>query len=282
MTSYARAFAATGLLALLGAAILHVFVTAQMTRFWSPMVHLMLFGWITALIVAVNYHTLPVFSGRDFPSTGSIWANWAALTFGIMLTTVGMIIHIPLVEVSGFVLELVGALLFVVATMLLFLRGSRHTRRPPQPPIRDQAQVDAVGTCATKAAGLALPTALVLLILVQTGVIGTSWVLAAEHLMALGWVMLMIVGVGYHVLPRFSGQATRGAHWAQCQLWCHLSAVVLIVLALGCGLPKLFATAGLVMAGAIALFAWTIWPTLRALPTRQTTPIQMMQKKQTP
>ena len=29
--------------------------------------------------------------------------------------------------------------------------------------------------------------------------------LAAEHLVVLGWVMLMIVGVAYHVLPRFSG-----------------------------------------------------------------------------
>jgi hypothetical protein len=106
--------------------------------------------------------------------------------------------------------------------------------------------------------------ALFLLLANRLGWISGAWVLAAEHLAALGWIMLMIVGVGYHVLPRFSGYATRGAFWARAQLGCHLLALVLIVLALGFGWPAAFAAGGLLMALALGLFAWTIWPAIRA------------------
>ena len=77
-------------------------------------------------------------------------------------------------------------------------------------------------------------------------------------------IMLMIVGVAYHVLPRFSGCATRGTSWARTQLGCHLLALALIVLSLGLGWPAAFAAGGLLMALALGLFAWTIWPSIRA------------------
>jgi hypothetical protein len=107
-----------------------------------------------------------------------------------------------------------------------------------------------------------------LLLGVRAGVLGGAWWLAAEHLATLGWVMLMIVGVALHVLPRFSGIGTRGARWARAQLGLHLAALATIVLGLGLGLGGLFAAGGLAMSGAIGLFAWTIWPTLRAVSAR--------------
>jgi hypothetical protein len=97
---------------------------------------------------------------------------------------------------------------------------------------------------------------------VRLGWISGAWMLAAEHLAALGWVMLMIVGVSYHVLPRFSGRATRGTEWARAQLLCQIGALMLIVLALGFGWPRIFTAGGLLMALALGLFAWTVWPTL--------------------
>lgn len=282
MKGYARAFVATALLALLAAAALHLLVAARGLGLWAPLVHLTLFGWITGLIVAVNYHTLPVFSGRDFPTTRLMSLHWATFSSGIVLSTVGIGAGPSALEIGGLVLELTGALLFVVSIGLLLSKGQRHERRPPVPPIVGQRQVDAVGTRATGIAGLALPIALALILGVRLGSIGNAWVLAAEHLAALGWSMLMIVGVAYHVLPRFSGRGTRGPAWARAQVSCHVAALVLIVLGLGLGAPKAFALGGLLMALALALFAWTVWPTLQAVGTRQPAPIHLTPKEHTP
>jgi hypothetical protein len=264
MSRYARAFLISALAALLVAAVLHLLAALALPSIWPALVHLSFFGWISGMILAVNYHTLPVFSGRSFPSQTPIWLHWASFSAGFVLTTLGIGLRWRTLEAFGLALELLAALLFLWAVMGLMLRGKRHARHPV-PPIPDQAQIDRVGTRATTAAGLALPIVQLLLLAVRLNWIGNSWLLAAEHLSALGWVMLMIVGVAYHVLPRFSGQATRGLRWASAQLWVHLLAVLMIVFGLGLGLPKLFALGALSMTLGLALFAWTIWPTLQAL-----------------
>ncbi len=40
-----------------------------------------------------------------------------------------------------------------------------------------------------------------------------------SHLMLLGWVSMMIYGVGYHVLPRFSGRPLRYPKLGEIQFW---------------------------------------------------------------
>ena len=262
MTGSTRAFVIGGLIALPAAALLHLLALLGAGRAWPAMVHLMLFGWITALIYAVNVHTIPVFSGRDFPYPRLIWAQWAAWCAGVALATIGSLAGWRGGEVAGMLLQLSAALTFVANTALLFLRGPRRAHRPPPPPIADQPRVDRIGTRATALAGLSLPLALLLLLALRLGWISGSWLLAAEHLAALGWVMLMIVGVAYHVLPRFSGAGTRGPSWARAQLLCHLGALTLMVPALGFAWTWAFAAGGLLMALALGLFAWTIWPAI--------------------
>jgi cbb3-type cytochrome oxidase subunit 1 len=260
-----RAFLIAGLVALPCAALLHLLVALGMSDAWAAMVHLILFGWITLMIVAVNYHTLPVFSARDFPHPRLIWAHWALGSAGVALASGGLLAGWNAGATAGLLLELGGALVFVANTILLFLRGVRRPQRAPSPPIAGQPLVDRAGTRATMAAGISLPLAQLALLAVRLGWLGGAWVLAAEHLATLGWVMLMIVGVAYHVLPRFSGQATRGPAWARAQMVCHGGALALIVLALGFGWARVFAIGGLLMALAIGLFAWTVWPTLCAI-----------------
>jgi cbb3-type cytochrome oxidase subunit 1 len=40
-----------------------------------------------------------------------------------------------------------------------------------------------------------------------------------SHLMLLGWVSMMIYGVGYHILPRFAGRLVRYPRMAEFQFW---------------------------------------------------------------
>ena len=68
MIGSTRAFLIVALFALPVAATLHLLTLLGLPGAWRAMIHLTIFGWITAMIVAVSYHTMPVFSGRDFPS----------------------------------------------------------------------------------------------------------------------------------------------------------------------------------------------------------------------
>jgi len=40
-----------------------------------------------------------------------------------------------------------------------------------------------------------------------------------SHLMLLGWVSMMIYGVGYHILPRFAGKLIKSKAMAELQFW---------------------------------------------------------------
>ncbi len=42
---------------------------------------------------------------------------------------------------------------------------------------------------------------------------------AHSHLMLLGWVSMMIYGVGYHILPRFAGKLLRSRAMGELQFW---------------------------------------------------------------
>ncbi len=261
MSRVTQAFLATTLAALLGAATLHVLALAGQTWVWGALVHLGLYGWITGMILTVNYHMLPVFSGRNYPAPWLLAAHWLAFTVGLAGVTGGLLAARPPWIVVGLMLEVLASLLFIATTILLFRCGPRR-RQPPPPTFAHQRAIDRVATQATRRAGLCLPLSLGILLAAQSGWVASTWVLAAEHLATLGWMMLMIVGVAQHVLPRYSGRAVRGPAWARTQLELHTLALALMVPALGLGWSLLLALGAVVMSGALALFAWTIWPAL--------------------
>lgn len=47
----------------------------------------------------------------------------------------------------------------------------------------------------------------------------TMLVFVHAHLMLLGWVSMMIYGVGYHILPRFAGKSLKSKRMAALQFW---------------------------------------------------------------
>jgi hypothetical protein len=263
-----RAWFAASLLLLAAAAMLHTALLLGASAVWAPLIHLTLFGWVSGMIIAVNFHTMPVFTGRDFPYPRLIAAQLAAFALGVVLVPAGQLAGAAALIVAGLALELLAALIFMLNVMLLMRRGVRRGVPPPPPPFPEQRAVDKIGTRATSLAGLCLPAALTLLAGVRLGWWGGAWWLAAEHLATLGWVMLMIVGVALHVLPRFSGRPTRDAHWAAAQLALHTLALTVIVIALGLNRGALFAAGGVLMSAALGMFAWVIWPTLRPVVAR--------------
>lgn len=100
---------------------------------------------------------------------------------------------------------------------------------------------------------------------------GAAYRPAHMHANLLGFVSMMIFGVGYHVLPRFVGAALHSRSLPVVHLW--LANLGLAGLVAGWMLrPHVGAAAGLVHVGAVLsaagafLFIYVIWRTLDAAP----------------
>lgn len=264
MTAAVRAWLGAGLAALLGAAVLHALTLVGAGEAWAAMVHLTLLGWITALIVAVRRHTLPVFTGRDMPAPWLAWLHLALFAPGVPLAAAGVSGlgggYARGLAAAGLALQLAGGLVFLASTALIHTRGKIRGGRPIAPPLPGLAATDRASAVGVAVATASLPLALALMLAAQLGLPGGEWWLAGEHLAALGWAVLMVVGVATRVLPRFTGRPLRGVAWTRAQLACHLAALALMVPALGLGLPRVFAAGGALMALATALFLWNAWP----------------------
>ncbi|HWQ14917.1 MAG TPA: hypothetical protein VNL77_19110, partial [Roseiflexaceae bacterium] len=166
MRASARAWLAAGLLALVAGAALHTLALLGYGAAWAAMVQLTLFGWITALIVAVRYHTLPVFTGRDFVADWPAWAHLAFTAGGVAAVAAGA-------WAAGLALQLAGALVFAASTALLFTSGRRRGgpsgARAPLPGLE---RTDRAGRMAALTATANLPAALGVMLAALAGALG--------------------------------------------------------------------------------------------------------------
>lgn len=99
---------------------------------------------------------------------------------------------------------------------------------------------------------------------------------AHAHTVVLGFVAMMIFGVAYHVVPRFSGAPLPSrrmpvVHWVMSNAGLVLLAIGFIARANGAHwAPWLLAVGGSLSALGAYLFAWTIWRTIDASPLGKT------------
>jgi cbb3-type cytochrome oxidase subunit 1 len=106
------------------------------------------------------------------------------------------------------------------------------------------------------------------------GLIGLAWLVnpallpplglrAHAHLMLVGFVGMMVFGVGLHVLPRFTGRALFSERAADAQFWlANLGLLALVGGWLG-GLRAVAAAGGAALWLAFALFAVNVTATVR-------------------
>ena len=101
------------------------------------------------------------------------------------------------------------------------------------------------------------------------------------HMNLLGFVTMMIFGVAYHVIPRFTGHPLHSRSLATLQWW--LANVGLATFVAGfIWLPQtMFATparvivgiGGILSAAAAYVFVYNIWRTIDGAPKKSTTPV---------
>ncbi|MBP8252945.1 MAG: hypothetical protein KAX40_11325 [Herpetosiphon sp.] len=261
MLKTTRFFFVTAMLMLVLSMSLHVAVLFGVMRLWSALVFCSLFGWITAMICGVNYHTMPVFTGRNFPKPALIWAHGAAVFGSSVIGTLGYAFGWHWAIRLGLSMALLGAILFTINIVTL-LKAPEQRKKPLSPSPRQPA-IDKIATQATKLSGSSLLFALIIMVLAEFGVVHGEWFLAAEHLITLGWIGFMIVGVAFHMLPRFNRNGIRGIKVVRGQLASHGFAVLLIVLSLGFGWRLGFIVGASIMSISLLLFVWIIMPTLQ-------------------
>ena len=104
---------------------------------------------------------------------------------------------------------------------------------------------------------------------------------AHVHALLLGFVSMMIFGVSYHVLPRFTGRPLHNRSLAQAHFW---SANVGLVLLVGGFILRVHfpgAGSGVLGVGAListaagGLFVYNAWRTLGPAPSKTGAPIQL-------
>ena len=155
-------------------------------------VHLVTLGWITNSILGSIYIVGPATLGVSLPARRADYVAFSAVTIGI----VGMVAHFWIQELSGMAWSAATAtsgILFVVARLCGGLRAA---------PIPGGVKLH-IGLAA---ANLVLAaTAGVLLGLDKVHHFLPGFVLANvfahAHLAAVGWAVMMVVGVGYRLLP---------------------------------------------------------------------------------
>ena len=183
---------------LVGAAGAMAFLSGTDWEFYLPAL-----GFIGLMIMGMAQQFIPLYSGREMWSGHGALLQIAVSVAGVVL----LLLDVPVLESVGLALWLLGTLLFLLWILM--------TIRSKKLPVRPQGKhpefhfMDALGIPMTSAAVLYLIAASVGFLLASPSDAPLVPFAAAHwfsffHLYTLGFIVLMIFGVGFHLFPRFT------------------------------------------------------------------------------
>jgi hypothetical protein len=159
-------------------------------------------GFIGLMVMGMAQQFIPLYSGRE------LWSGRGAfLQVAVSIVGVALLLADPRLEPLGLALWLLGTILFLL-WILLTLRSERLPVRP-QGKHPEFHTMDMLGIPMTSAAVLYLIAASVGFLLASPSG-GPLVSFAADHwfsffhLYTLGFIALMVFGVGFHLFPRFT------------------------------------------------------------------------------
>ncbi len=159
-------------------------------------------GFIGLMIMGMAQQFIPLYSGRE------LWSGRGALLqISVSVAGVALLLASPVLEPVGLALWLLGTLLFLTWILM--------TLRSEKLPVRAQGKhaefhaMDRLGIPMTSAAVLYLIAASVGFLLASPEAsplvpfARDHW-FSFFHLYTLGFILLMVFGVGFHLFPRFT------------------------------------------------------------------------------
>ena len=203
-------------------AFLGLWIASSLVRAWAALVgsrsvagslsgtawelYLPALGFIGLMIMGMAQQFIPLYSGRQMWSGRGALLQIAISITGVLLILAGPL-TVPLLEFIGLALWLLGTLLFLLWILMTF-RSTQLPVRPRGKHAEFQA-MDVLGIPMTGAAVLYLIAASVGFLLASPS--GSPLVPFAAvhwfsffHLYTLGFIVLMVFGVGFHLFPRFT------------------------------------------------------------------------------
>ncbi len=159
-------------------------------------------GFIGLMVMGMAQQFIPLYSGRE------LWSGRGALLqISVAVAGVALLLIDPVLERLGLALWLLGTLLFLLWILM--------TLRSPKLPVRPVGKhsefhrMDVLGIPMTSAAVLYLIAASVGFVLASPSdaplipFAAEHW-FSFLHLYTLGFIVLMVFGVGFHLFPRFT------------------------------------------------------------------------------
>lgn len=190
-------FFLTAPLFLIAAGLLIALYPETLVSRWTPpalaSTHALTLGFLALVMLGALLQMLPVVAGSPVPAPRLVArASHIALTLGTIALMAGFLLSAPKAFAAGAVLLLAGFAVFIVAAAVSLARAAANVT---------------VGGMRYALASLALAVALgVMLALTRAGwlAVGMQGGGAAHvGFGLLGWVLLLVVGVAYQVVPMF-------------------------------------------------------------------------------
>ncbi|MBI5049271.1 MAG: cbb3-type cytochrome c oxidase subunit I [Deltaproteobacteria bacterium] len=192
--------------------------------FVVAIVHSFLLGFATMLIFGVNYHIIPIFSGRDFYSEKLAYLHLAMGNIGILgfvlplpFSSYPIGIH-PVVNLSSLLFGL-SILVFIYNMLKTFISPVNKT--PFHNPFGEgdkAADKMAIRFTGVSIIYLVIGCPLGILFLLRPDYIFYLRPVHA-HINLIGFVSIMIFGVSYHMFPRFAGKPLYNVQMGRIQFW---------------------------------------------------------------
>lgn len=231
--------------------------------------HLNVFGFLTFLIVGMTYLFVPVFARRHLLRPAWVRVHLWAAHVAVWGLVVGRITHWWPLSAAGGLAQLASTLIFAAVVIATIRRGEPLDPGQLPPLLAGLAAAPAskdLDRTATRFTRLALIYLVVgnLLGAALGGPSGFSprFVAATIWFTVVGFIVIMLCGVAYHLIPRLNGLAPRSETAAGWQYAALAAAAPVLGVAYFVGATKAVGLGHLLEAAALGLFAWNLWPAL--------------------
>lgn len=237
--------------ALLSALALIIWQPSLITDFYYQprtiaVVHLVTLGWITGSILGALYALGPLAWRVEVPARRLDWtAYWVWL-----ISVAGMVVHFWIGTYSGMTWAAATALVAILAVGWRLVPLVATARIPAEhrlPVLLAAGNILLAGTL-----GVALGLQKMGVVVIPGPPLGAVY--AHAHLAGIGWVLMMIFGAGYRLLPMFLPAAMPMGRAALAPVLVLQAGVVILAIGLTLGHARVSVAGALLVVGSVALF----------------------------
>lgn len=240
--------------------------TAAHPTWWEASISLAVLAGIFPMILAVNTRIVPVFSRRDWVNATLVRAMVVLALIGGWTVFLGRMSERDFIVTLGSGISLLAGVLFLFNIGQLF-RQKTPVRPAPPLPFPAQARADKVAINFTRLSAVWLLIGLIVGFVTSIHTPETGrWELVWAHAMLVGFVLSMVSGVTYHVLPRWTTGKWKTTTALRIHWYVTVIALPLMIIALATDSQTLFHMAAPFQAMVIILWITNCMPFVGKLP----------------